>query len=212
MVCTAFATTVAVLLSVAGQTIFAQPIEWPMAAGGNGHYYELIEVTEDTTWYEARTEAESLTFLGVSGHLATITSQAESDFIYVNLVQSAPSLMYWVGAYQPVGSPEPDGGWEWITGEAWSYTNWAAPEPNNTPPGEEVAEIYSNLVDNPASYGKWNDAGGANLGGARVGNYVVEYSIADYIPTVSEWGLVAMTLLVLAAGTLLLMRRRVISA
>jgi hypothetical protein len=26
---------------------------------------------------------------------------------------------------------EPDGGWQWVTGEAFSYTNWRLGEPNN---------------------------------------------------------------------------------
>ena len=39
------------------------------------------------------------------------------------------------------------------------------------------------------------------------GNNVVQYTLGDPIPTVSEWGLVVMMLLVLAAGTLVLRRR-----
>ena len=33
--------------------------------------------------------------------------------------------------YQPPGSPEPAGGWIWVSGEPVTYTNWIAGEPNN---------------------------------------------------------------------------------
>ena len=35
--------TVAALVLVA-PGISAQPVEWPMGVGGNGHYYEVVEV------------------------------------------------------------------------------------------------------------------------------------------------------------------------
>jgi len=31
---------------------------------------------------------------------------------------------------------EPDGGWQWITGEPWVYTNWDIGEPNNDYQGD----------------------------------------------------------------------------
>jgi len=69
------------------------------------------------------------------GHLATITSEAENAFIYglasnnIALWHSLPNgcvLGPWLGGTQPTGSSEPGGGWRWVTGETWSYTNWVA--------------------------------------------------------------------------------------
>jgi len=71
--------------------------------------------------------------------LATITSEAENEFVY-NLVSSDDRYWFWdnyengsgpfLGGYQPEGSSEPSGGWTWITGETFSFTNSAAGEPN----------------------------------------------------------------------------------
>ena len=47
---------------------------------------------------------------------------------------------YWLGGFQDLTSPnysEPSGGWTWVTGEPWSYTNWFPGEPNNTGGGED---------------------------------------------------------------------------
>jgi len=67
-------------------------------------------------------------FKGVHGHLATITSSAENAFISTQL---GTTQFAWLGGEQPPGSLEPDGGWQWITGEPWVYTNWDIGEPNN---------------------------------------------------------------------------------
>ena len=47
---------------------------------------------------------------------------------------------------------EPNGGWEWVTGECLDYENWSTGEPNNasTPPN---GESYSHMT----SFGTWND-------------------------------------------------------
>ena len=83
----------------------------------NGHYYDIININR--TWATARTEADKLRYKGMMGHLVTITTQAESDFI-VNKVINGLSGTRWIGAYQPSGSSEPSGGWTWVTGEKWS--------------------------------------------------------------------------------------------
>jgi hypothetical protein len=30
----------------------------------------------------------------------------------------------WIGGYQDSNASEPEGGWNWVTGEPWIYTNW----------------------------------------------------------------------------------------
>jgi hypothetical protein len=93
----------------------------------NGHYYLIVE--QETTWQQARLLAESMVFMGVQGHLATITSEAENTFVTTQLSDTAGA---WLGGAQPLGSEEPAGGWRWITGELWVYTNWDEGEPSNT--------------------------------------------------------------------------------
>ena len=95
---------------------------------------------EGITWEDAKNAAQSLSYLGMKGHLVTITTQGESDFIFNN-----PNfhVVYWIGGYQELGSAEPDQGWKWITGENIlpptepGFSNWHSDtgEPNNA--GEE---------------------------------------------------------------------------
>ena len=155
--------------------VTAAPVQWAVGGGGNGHYYELVE-NIGLTWYEAQIEAESLSHMGVTGHLATITSAAENTFLVSALLGEAPAWGYYIGGYQPAGSPEPDGNWQWITGEAWTYANWWPPvEPNNSPPGEEALLIYTDLYPDPGSLGTWNDVNGNDPSNWR-GSYIVEFT------------------------------------
>ncbi len=141
-----------------------------------GHYYERVDITgypsAGITWTEAAIAAESREFLGVQGHLATITSALENNHCLATVLASAPYCdAYWIGGFQDTNAPdysEPSGGWRWTTGEAWDYTNWAPGEPNNTSPGtEEYLCMYPGC--HPDS-GSWNDEYDLSLPG-----YVVEY-------------------------------------
>jgi hypothetical protein len=100
-----------------------RPVFWAV----NRHYYLIVEQT--TTWQQARASAEAMKFHGVYGHLATITSGDENTFVTTQLGNTEGA---WLGGEQPPGSSEPDGGWQWITGEPWVYTNWDVGEPSNT--------------------------------------------------------------------------------
>ncbi|MBK8166561.1 MAG: hypothetical protein IPK64_11480 [bacterium] len=52
----------------------ANPIEWPVADGGDGHYYEVVQAAAPLTWAEADAWAQSMSYEGMSGHLATIAT------------------------------------------------------------------------------------------------------------------------------------------
>lgn len=139
--------------------VHAAPIVWS-GPGGNGHAYE--SVPEPLTWEAARAAANGMSYLGFSGHLATVTSQAENDFITANF----PNPQF-LGGFQLDGSVEPNGGWTWLTGEPWAYTNWAAGEPNNLSGTEKYLEFF-------AGGPKWNDISGNDLR-----TYVVEYETPE---------------------------------
>ncbi len=105
---------------------------WPVSAGGNGHFYQGVRMPKPLPWSEADRLA---TLLG--GRLVTITSAAENDFVF-RLIDDDTYWYHsynwrgpWIGALQPPGSAEPDGGWTWITGEPFTYTRWDAGQPNN---------------------------------------------------------------------------------
>ncbi len=129
----------------------------------NGHYYQAITVPGGINWFDAKAAAESRTFAGLQGHLATVTSQQENDFITENLPFAARQRD-WLGGFQPSGSPEPGGNWQWVTGEPFSYTNWAGGEPNDAG-NEDGLHFFTDS-------GQWNDE---SRGSMRPQGYVVEY-------------------------------------
>lgn len=148
---------------------------WSASVGGNDHYYEFVRAV-GLTWDEARAHAETKVHAGRRGHLATITSAAEHNFLAssgicdVALYDSA-----WLGGFQIQGAATPSAGWRWVTGEPWSYTRWApGKEPNdsggpalNTENGDEN---YLVLWGN----GWWNDDA-QNTQPERSGGYIIEY-------------------------------------
>lgn len=95
---------------------------------GNKHEFVYVSLS-NSTWEEAQNDLSDL-FPGFL--LATITSQAEHDFL-IQLLDEVPSFSQgWLGGFQdPPDEPDPSTGWTWITGEAWSYTNWHDAEPND---------------------------------------------------------------------------------
>jgi hypothetical protein len=117
----------------------------------NGHSYFI---TDPGTWLEAEAEA-----VAAGGHLITINDIAENIEMY-NI--SMPYLLgdymgpmgvgAWIGLYQKPGHPEPFGGWEWISGEPVTFTNWGPGEPSN----DEGVENYAHFGLFVPSY-EWND-------------------------------------------------------
>jgi hypothetical protein len=78
-------TTAAVLIctaALAAPVSLAAPVQWTVASGGNGHWYEFVYSPGGFTFGQARAAALGASHLGMPGYLATVTSQAENDFIY----------------------------------------------------------------------------------------------------------------------------------
>lgn len=139
----------------------------PVYYSGNGHYYEAISVPSDISWENAKTAAESLSYLGVKGHLATITSPDENEFIVKNI----NGYNCWLGGIQQDGNLDPASGWQWVTGEQWDYTNWAVGEPNDMYGGERGV-LPSGSPENALEFGGyWNDYPSV----VPVDGYIVEY-------------------------------------
>ena len=135
------------------------PIEWSPASGGNGHGYELVVVPEGVTWHEASDMA-----LQMGGHLATLTSYEEHLFVFENLASDVSVYTdgFWgplFGAYQDEDADdysEPDGGWRWVTGEPWDWTNWLPGQPDN---GDGIESVGQFVIQPPNGdlLGHWND-------------------------------------------------------
>ena len=129
----------------------------------NGHQYELVQ----GTWTEAEAAAVAL-----GGHLVTINDAAEEAFL-----QTAFGARHlWIG----MTDQAVEGTWEWISGEAVGYTNWAPSEPNDFATGEDYAVMNWSGV-------RWNDLSitGPTLGIAEI----VPQGVPDGGATASLLGL-----------------------
>ena len=157
------ATTVAgsILWGLAAETAFSAPIQWSIEDGGNGHFYEAVLHPDGITWLDALAEAEA-----AGGHLATITSAAENDFVsslfsgnpdfWLSPAPGGFAIGPWIGGFQPPDAVEPDQGFMWVTGESFGFTNWAAGQPDNFNDEEEFIHFIGIGVDN-FSADTWND-------------------------------------------------------
>ncbi|MDG2291186.1 MAG: lectin-like protein, partial [Phycisphaerales bacterium] len=145
------------LVGLGTGSALADAMQWGSEDGGNGHWYEAILHDEQITWPDARDEAESL-----GGHLATLTSSAENDWVYAEIASDEQYWIYqgggtlishgpWIGGFQSCDSCS----YQWVTGEAWSYDNWAPSEPFNNP-NENFVNFYRRNQHAPAD--EWNDA------------------------------------------------------
>jgi hypothetical protein len=185
---------IAVIFSVCLILGLAVPVYAQVYNPANGHYYELIET--ELSWSDARDAAAGMSYNVVQGHLATITSQQEENFV----VNKWPCIgledptrnpwdctdreaRVWFGATDEAS----EGDWQWITGEPWGYIDWANGEPNSS--GNEDCIEYRD-----ADGGYWNDDDCTN---SRW--YLVEFDTAkaNAVPTMNEWG---MTIFMALAG------------
>ncbi|MDC7220614.1 MAG: hypothetical protein PQJ59_11830 [Spirochaetales bacterium] len=110
------------------------PVETFTNAAGDTHYYEVIYVKSgNLNWYQAAYLAED-----AGGYLACPETEEENAFVF-ELVNDDKyfwhfeeggdhygiSIGPFLGGYQPEGSAEPAGGWLWLSGNEWDWTNWA---------------------------------------------------------------------------------------
>ena len=113
--------------------------------GFDGRDYALYDIT--MTWHEARAYCECM-----RGHLATVTSVGEQEFI-VSLLDRGSREYYWLGATDE----DVEDVWKWVTSEQWNYTNWHIGEPNNDYYGtENYLGIWTKNNRRWTPY-KWND-------------------------------------------------------
>ncbi len=154
------------------------------------HFYRFV-TKSGIRWTVAKYEAESnsMMYFGLKGYLATVTSQAENDFI-----RQKTKGVGWIGA-----SDDPtEGEWRWVTGPEgledngkgklfWNggyvsgqYTNWNSGEPNDSPtadiPHQEDYAHITYFPGDPASSYKWNDLpNGGGSGDFVPAGYLIEF-------------------------------------
>lgn len=127
----------------------------------DGHMYQVFN--EYLTWRDAKDYCQS-----VGGHLVTITSAGEQNFLE-NLLLNGTKIRYWLGLTDELT----EGTWKWITGETYSFNNWYSGEPNNGQgwQQEDYGTIYAKGISPATAYGHWND----------------EYGLYNYVAFICEW-------------------------
>lgn len=131
----------------------------------NGHKYELVTCG---TWDACKTTA-----LATGGHMVTIRSQAENDWIVANILPKASSEAgIWLGLYDQTRSgnvyhPHP---FVWESGDTSVYRNWYEGFPNNADGTEWCVGLWRD-----GAVGKlWNDV--------RCSYPFIAQTIIEYIP------------------------------
>ncbi len=85
-----------------------------------GHYYQVQTTTRN--WADAKTFAESLTWFGMQGHLATVESASEHFAIQPMI----DNLEHWIGGSDAAAQ----GVWKWVSGpsneQAISPSFWSS--------------------------------------------------------------------------------------
>jgi hypothetical protein len=155
------------------------PVQWRVADGGNGHWYQLKARATPVSWTAANAESAS-----IEGHLATLTSAAENQWVFSNVAAgpdgwNCGSDCYgpWLGGYQDPQDPsfsEPAGGWKWVTGETWGFAPWSCELPNDADPLQDFLHFYSVSWCSPAPGPRWDDL--QDGGAGRVSSFVIEWS------------------------------------
>ncbi|MFM7259816.1 MAG: dockerin type I domain-containing protein, partial [bacterium] len=133
-------------------------VQWRVENGGNGHWYQGVQVSADISWDAARSACESL-----GGHLATLTGPAEDNFVWAIarlqqnwVIVNGPGWTGakgpWLGLFQTPGSATAEG-WNWVTEElfTWAHSSFV---PNDGCTSDENALNYIGGV--PGSR-EWND-------------------------------------------------------
>lgn len=129
---------------------------WPIASGGNGHWYQRFD--RNLTWPQARDAC-----LAMGGHLATVVSKGEQDFVAV----INDNRNCFLGGYRI----SPGGPWAWVTGEAWSYTNWLINEPSDAAANEPYLHYWLESSG-------WNDIR-PDFTGSFICEWVVDCDLND---------------------------------
>lgn len=179
-------------------------VQWSTSVGGNDHWYNFIDTGSTLNWTDANTLAAAQ-----GAYLATLTSSAENNFAYSLITSWSNVTPYpngwggpWLGGFAPDNRPFPAIGWQWVTGETWSFTDWTSSQfntdPNNSG-GHENYLMIANLNDGLSVnvVGTWNDLSNAGTGGYFTTSYLLERDSSPVSDSgnISSWFSVALGLI-----------------
>jgi hypothetical protein len=142
-------------------TVGNYPVQWRVEDGGNGHWYAARTDPQILNWTQAQLDAEM-----AGGHLATVTSIEEGEFIWSRLASDLSTWRHvgnWSGA--ALGGYRDSSGWKWVTGEVWDYSNWGTCYNQQ---GEQRIAFGCDTYDNA-----WNDITDVD---SNIGGSIIEWS------------------------------------
>lgn len=149
-----------------GREAAAAPIQF------GSRYYEFVP-DEAVSWNDASAAASAATFLGAQGHLATVTSAGENNFL-MGLTSTTTPQGAWLG-----GAVDASQQARWAVGpeagQLFTFSNFGGVEPNDGP-----SNVYMNIgtVFAGIATGQWADAAhGLSGAGDEIAGYFVEYQV-----------------------------------
>ena len=117
------------------------------------------------SWSEAKADAEAR-----GGHLGTITSAQEHEFLRANFSGYANgSIRPWLGATDAAQESV----WRWVTGEAWNYTRWGGGLPDDGLSGQDY--LWSGIPQVGSANQRWDDYGNAWDSPSYQTGYLLEF-------------------------------------
>jgi len=163
--------------------------ESPTSDSFGGHYYEYFSTP--AAYEQSQKFARSKSHGGIQGHVVTVSSEAENNFVRDLLLRSGTAVASsWLGC----SDTELQHDWSWKEGpdaglKFWSgvgsqgaaidshYSNWKEHEPNNANGVEEedcATFVAEKLQENGDVISYWNDVRCQSKNGV-----IVEYSSHD---------------------------------
>jgi hypothetical protein len=160
----------------------------PQYNSANDHYYQFVAA--GLSWDAAKASASNLSYRGLGGYLATVTSASEQAFAGSVVGSPTSGGYYWIGGSDAAS----EGIWKWVTGPesgqliSQGYSNWfpgangSKGEPNGAPtvladgrvnPDDEDGLALDRIWDY-----QWYDLPSANMTwtyAQYVYGYIVEY-------------------------------------
>ena len=140
----------------------------------NGNYYKLFD--EGVNWFDAKDACER-----IGGHLITINSEEENEFITSVLINSATRYCYWTAIMYDYELMN----WVHYDGTTVEYQNWADNEPNDWKnKNEAFVHLYGKRFTGGIGIkeiGEWNDASSEGAG------YAATIYELDQFGYVCEW-------------------------
>jgi hypothetical protein len=190
------------------------PVAWNFP--GNGHYYQLIKTLSSSapSWDQSFLEITGMSanyntaalptttrsyascnykVFGMCGYFATVSSQAENNFIYSKSAQKG----VWLGAngrcgtvicplkgYFWVDPVAPEFGVEFSRGTSaynGKYANWVSPEPNGGSAGGSVNESALQIIGGVGNFNDLNEWQGKGVNAAIDSSSWGPYDVLGYV-------------------------------